>query len=50
MLNRTWQGCLLCYLAGLSWVYTDGIGLGWRFLIALVIFMAGEFVAQRAAE
>lgn len=44
--GKNWRGCALCYLAGLSWSYTDGIGLGWQFLIALVIFMVGERVAE----
>lgn len=46
MFNKNWFGCLLCYGAGLSWVYTDGIGLLWQFLIALALFMAGEIVAE----
>lgn len=43
MFDKNWQGR---YLAGLSWVYTDGIGLLWQFLIALVIFIVGERIAS----
>jgi len=46
MFDKNWQGCALCYLAGLSWFFTDGIGIIWQVLIALVIFAIGEALAE----
>lgn len=46
MFDKNWQGCALCYLAGLTWGYTEGIGIVWQFLIALVIFIIGEARAE----
>lgn len=50
MFDRTWLGCSLCYGAGLSWVYTESLDIGWQFLIALVIFMVGNAIADGAAK
>lgn len=47
MLNPIWKGCAICYFSGLSWFITDGIGLGWQALIALVVYAVGEAVAKK---